>query len=166
MKLLLGCGGKKIKGYTSVDIDPKVKPDIVDDMCALKNIENNSAEYIKVQHALEHLTYKSAITALKTWYRVLRYNGSLSIELPDLERCCELIQSSDDDQRIKGINGIYGDIGNKYLSHKYAWSFKSLYNALSAIGFTNIERSYDIERLNEATKYNRDMRVIAKRRKI
>lgn len=161
MKLLMGCGKKKMAGWLGVDIDKANDPDILDDMVLLSSIKPGSVSSIKVQHALEHLTFSDALKALNRWFVVLVEGGDLSIELPNLDRCYEMITSTNPDERQYGINGIYGDFSNYYLLHKHAWTFESLKHLLLEIGFKNIERSFDLERSNKAKKYNRDMRVIA-----
>ena len=55
MKLNLGCGKRKMKGYLGVDLNPAVKPDIVDHMILLKTIKQNSVDEIKSQSSFEHI---------------------------------------------------------------------------------------------------------------
>lgn len=166
MKLLLGCGKRKKKGWLGVDINAKVEPDIVDDMTKLFSIEPGSVEAIKSQYSFEHLTYESAIYALKNWFKVLKPGGELSIELPDLDKCYKMVKSSDLTERKYGFYGLFGSAANVYLMHKHAWDFKSLKAELKKYGFVNI-RTGELERINKCKLlgYDRDIRVISNKRK-
>lgn len=162
MKLLLGCSTKIMEGWTGVDINPTVNPDIVDNIITLASIKNNTVTKIKCQHSFEHLIFKDAIVAIKNWRRVLILHGELSIEVPDLERCFMMIQSGIGKERQCGTNGIFGDIksDNLHLLHKHAWSYESLTRVLSKLGFMGLQKKGP-ERRNKCTRFNRDMRVTA-----
>ena len=69
MKLNLGCNDFKLKGFINIDIDPRVNPDVVADVCKLP-YEDNSVEEIYAGHVLEHIPMY--IDALKEWHRVLQ----------------------------------------------------------------------------------------------
>ena len=70
MKLHLGCGTKKIKGYVNVDIREEVQPDLVDDISILSSVDNDSVSLIYVCHVLEHFGRHQYKKVIKRWYDV------------------------------------------------------------------------------------------------
>lgn len=167
MKLLLGCGGQKIEGWIGVDIEPSVKPDILDNIITLTTIENNSVDSIKSVHSLEHLSYKNALIALKNWHRILKKNGELSIEIPDFKKAFDMVLSTNDKERYYGVNGVFGDVNtnNMYLTHKFGWTYQTLTSTLKKIGFGNFSKVKP-ERINQCflEGFDRDMRIISIKR--
>ena len=86
MKLHLGCGEKKIKGFINVDIREDVHPDLIDDVCTLLTIKDNSIDLIYACHVLEHLGRHEYMKVLERWYNVLTKGGVLRIAVPDFEK--------------------------------------------------------------------------------
>ena len=85
MKLDLGCGYAKRDGYTRVDYDSAVLPDITHDLNVFPYpIENDVADEVLLIHVLEHLAplpedYK------KLWqeiYRICKNGAKINIEVP------------------------------------------------------------------------------------
>ena len=165
IRLHLGCGERKRKGWVNIDIDKKVKPDIVADAKDLHMFEDESVNEIECCHLLEHLTYPDAVTALKEWYRVLKKRGKLSLELPNFEKCIEILYKKEGGEAQKfAMIGIYGYIPDiqKYgisLVHKYGWTRETLTNELREVGFSEIKQVPVTQTWREATRYNRDMRL-------
>jgi len=83
VRLNLGCGLQQISGWTGVDFDEKLNPDIVADVAHLP-FEDESIEEIYASHVLEHVPYDSP--ALKEWFRVLRRGGQITIAVPDVNQ--------------------------------------------------------------------------------
>lgn len=165
MKLHLGCGERKRKGWVNIDIDERVNPDIVADAKDLEMFETESVDEIECCHLLEHLTYPEAVTALKEWYRVLKEGGKLSLELPNFEKCIEILHKKEGEEAQKlAMIGIYGYIPDiqKYgvsLVHKYGWTPETLTNELRKVGFSEIKQMRVTQTWRKATKYDRDMRL-------
>lgn len=164
MKLNLGCGKRKMKGYLGVDLNPDVKPDIVDHMILLKTIKPNSVDEIKSQSSFEHITYADAIKALKRWHEVLKPGGILSIEFPDFVKSFKMTQSKNPVERKYGWFGVYGDAKNLFLMHKHGWTLKTITKELQKVGFKKIWTA-DLERKNKCQLFgfDRDIRVVAKK---
>jgi len=166
IRLHLGCGNRKRKGWVNIDIDDKVNPDIVADAKDLNMFEDEAVDEIDCCHLFEHLSYSDAITALKEWHRVLRNGGKLSLELPNLDRCAEIICKGEGDEAQKyAIIGIYGqipgDTNNVKISqiHKYGWTPKTLGAELKKLGFSEVKEVSVTQTWRPATEYNRDMRL-------
>ena len=80
MKLNLGAGMQQIAGWTTVDLDPDMHPDIVGDIEHLP-FEDNSIDEIYASHCLEHVPYDSP--ALSEWFRVLKRGAVCTVIVPD-----------------------------------------------------------------------------------
>lgn len=88
MKLDVGCGIYKKDGYTGVDVDPNVNPDIVAPMWSIP-LPDNSVDELRSSHALEHVTRHQVVDVLKEWKRLLKPFAMAEIEVPDLRWCCQ-----------------------------------------------------------------------------
>lgn len=161
MKLLLGCGAKKMKGWVGVDINEKLNPHVVDNVVYLKKFSDSYADELKSQFVFEHLCYADALEALRNWFRVLKPGGVVSIELPNLDECYKMVKSNNSEERQLGFFGLFGDSSSVYLMHKSGWSFDTLEKKLLEAGFVEVS-SAKPERVNRCTgKYKRDMRLVA-----
>jgi len=83
MKINLGCNDLPLDGFVNIDIDPRVKPDLIADSLHLP-YEDESVDEIYAGHLLEHTTPEEE--ALKEWYRVLKKGGKITITVPDIEK--------------------------------------------------------------------------------
>jgi len=81
LRLDLGCDRCQIAGFTSVDFNPDVNPDVVADVRELP-FPDESADEIYASHVLEHLPYGNK--ALEEWLRVLKPGGMLTVVVPDI----------------------------------------------------------------------------------
>ena len=165
IRLHLGCGNRKRKDWVNIDIDGKVNPDIVADATDLNMFEDEAVDEIDCCHLFEHFTYSQAVKALAEWYRVLQRRGKLYLELPNLERCIEILykKEGEDAERLAMI-GLYGYVPDieRYgipLVHKYGWTPKALGTELRKVGFSEVKEVPVTQKQRPATRYNRDMRL-------
>ena len=87
MKLNIGCGSQKFKGYVNIDSREDVAPDLCVDYLSLeKYFEPNSVTEIIAIHSLYILTYGELIVYLKSLRNILAPGGLLIIESPDLQK--------------------------------------------------------------------------------
>lgn len=114
MKLNIGSNNKTIDGFKNVDIIDGPNVDIVTSAHNLSMIEDESVDEILAEHLLEHLTFYQANRALAEWYRVLKINGILTIEVPDLEGLCAAFISATSYQRFQSNQGHWGLIHHLY----------------------------------------------------
>src|SRR5690242_15221442 len=93
MRLFIGTGvdGLHPDGYTTVDIDPANKPDIVADASSLTIIESSTCEEVYASHVLEHIPWPHAVSAITEWARVLRPGGTIKISVPDMELLARML---------------------------------------------------------------------------
>jgi len=87
-KLNLGCGGKPIEGFVSVDIYKSPKIEEVFDMGDIPYLDNTIGA-IYSEHSLEHVSFERVEEVLKEWNRVLEPGGELILYMPDFELCCQ-----------------------------------------------------------------------------
>jgi len=80
MKLNLGCGNKKIKGWINCDKSDIVKPDKVIDLEKKLPFKDNSVEKIICEHVLEHI--HNFIPLMKELHRVCKPNAKIYIKTP------------------------------------------------------------------------------------
>ncbi len=137
--------------HVRVDIDPDVKPDVVDDIRTLKNFENASADGVYSSHNLEHLHFNDVHVALKTFYRVLKPGGRVFITMPDLALACQFIASGDPFTilyhspagPITPIDVVFGyrpwTYNNPHQQHRCGFTKDVLEQLLFDCGFCNIQ---------------------------
>ena len=177
IKLHLGCGGQYIDGWINIDnfdYDPKDTSrdgshyDIKMDIRKL-DVKKLTVTRILMVHVLEHFVRWEAIKMLSDYYTLLRKNGRLIIETPDLDKCIEWYLANKDAPHINtplgylnmGFTQFYGNQWSEidFETHRYVWTKKELQGVLRTIGFKKIKIS------NEAKFHQpgRDIFLIAEK---
>lgn len=148
LRLNIGCGGRRIPGYTGVDVVKRPAADIVAPAGKIP-LADGSCEEIMAIHLFEHLLPWEAADVLKEWHRLLAPGGKLVLEMPDLKKCCENIL-----KQLKGIEvmagkhphqaglwGLYGDdrLRDPYMLHRWGYTFKTIKPILEEAGFRNLQ---------------------------
>jgi len=134
-----------------VDIDPKVKPDIITSVIDLSYFESNSIDAVYSSHNLEHLHSHEVKIALKEFVRVLKPEGFAIVTLPDIQQIATLIAKGELDSvlytskvgPISPIDMIFGhrasiEQGNLFMAHKTGFTSKSLGNIMYHSGFSEV----------------------------
>jgi predicted SAM-dependent methyltransferase len=169
VKLHLGCGGVRWQDFINIDFyphDPSVEDssrtgcdaDVFADMTAL-DLPDNSIDEIFTSHTVDHFTRWVAIDMFKDWYRMIKPNGQVIIEVADFKRCVLWLLHPNREKRQAAINQFYGNQWDQidFQTHRYVWSAHELATVLRNIGFQNV--TYNHKTL---THYSgRDMRMIA-----
>jgi len=92
IKLNLGCGDKILVDYINVDVAQErsgKQPDVICDVRNLNKFSNDYADEILAVHVIEHFWRWEVVSILKEWVRVLKPNGKLILECPNLKSACE-----------------------------------------------------------------------------
>ena len=139
LMLNLGCGQKKMYGFTNVDIDESVCPDVVDDVFNLKKFDPNSVYLIYSCHVLEHCPRKDIEKTLSKWYELLKKGGTLRLAVPDFGKVCELYKSGHGELE-DWLGFIVGGQRDEFDYHKCAFDEWSLRTKLDRLGFHSIRR--------------------------
>lgn len=80
MKLHLGCGHEKLKGYVNCDLSKEVNPDQIVDLEKRLPFKNNFVEEIIINHALEHVN--NFIQLMEEFYRICKSGAKIKIRVP------------------------------------------------------------------------------------
>lgn len=75
MKINLGCGFRKIEGYTNIDNRPEVNPDMVCDVLNGLPFDDDSIDEVRAFDFLEHIPLGKTIQVIEEIYRVLKPGG-------------------------------------------------------------------------------------------
>lgn len=137
--------------HIRVDIDPDVKPDVVDDIRYLQTQGNESHDGLYSSHNLEHLHYNDVFRALKSFHRVLKDRGRLVVVVPDFELACNWVRQghglktiySSPAGPITPFDMIFGyrpfTENNPFQQHKCGFTKDWLRGALIDAGFSGVE---------------------------
>lgn len=138
MKLNIGCDVNHLPGFINIDMREEVKPDVVADVTKGLDFKDGSMELIRLEHFLEHLFYIQIEPFLRECYRLLKGEGEIVIEVPDILKVCKLFieKKKPEKECLKAIYGGYADSGiNIPQVHKWGWSGETLKDILEKIGF-------------------------------
>ncbi|MBU2564053.1 class I SAM-dependent methyltransferase [Patescibacteria group bacterium] len=80
IKLDIGCGERKKKGFVGIDIDPNSDADIIASALDLP-IENDSIDEIQSSHLIEHFLPKETQRFFDEIYRVLKRGKLANIKI-------------------------------------------------------------------------------------
>lgn len=166
MKLNMGAGGKRLPGYTGVDVVERLGADIVAPADKVP-LPDGCAEELMAIHLVEHILPWELKTVLAEWHRLLQPGGLLVLEMPDLLKCCQNIL----DGRIKGgkhpdqlgMWGLFGDdrYQDPYMLHRWSYTFKTLAPIVEAAGFVKIVERPTV--FHPAGRDHRDFRLEARK---
>ena len=147
IKLNIGSGGVEFPGYISVDkID--LRAQLIMDACDLdKHFEENSVEEILASHLFEHINPYQSLDLLKTWLKVLKPNGKLIMEVPNIEEMCKDFVTANKEERYGILNVIYGAVNTTNVGtkeditspHLWGWYPEIMQDHLSWAGYTDIQ---------------------------
>jgi predicted SAM-dependent methyltransferase len=120
VKLEIGPGKHPVPGFTTFDVDPGTKPDILGDASGKIPLEDGSCEIVFASHILEHLVWYDTQKALAEWVRVLQPGGRLEVWVPNAYEICKAFiayEHDNDDQAMKA-DGWYRQNPDKDF---YVW---------------------------------------------
>ena len=137
MKLNVGCGRDYRKGYINIDAFDDT---VADQMMAAEymDFEDNTFSHVDCIQVLEHLGAARSIYALAEIYRVLRPEGILLLQTPDMVNSFKSFIKGSEDRRKLTMNWIYG-IDSPGMFHRYGFPEELLTLVLREAGFQDIE---------------------------
>lgn len=166
IRLDMGCGNKKQKGWIGVDIrvvnshHPEaqwnVKPDIQADITKPLDLPDNYADEIRGIHIVEHFWPWEVQDILVEWVRVLKPGGPLALECPCLEKVLKLMEVPACPPNLT-FWALYGDPRHKSpeMMHRWCYSALQLQKLMTAAGLVEVHQ--------EPARFHhpvRDMRVV------
>jgi len=137
-KLHLGCGTRKLEGWTSVDSRDDVGADVVVDVRDLGYWEPNSIEAIYACHVLEHIPRPELLQTLREWRRVLIPGGTLRISVPSFATIATLYHEGVSFWRLVGL--LYGRQDYEGNAHFIGFDYEYLAWMLGEAGFYDIRQ--------------------------
>jgi predicted SAM-dependent methyltransferase/GT2 family glycosyltransferase len=138
LKLNIGCGDMIIPGWVGVDKYYE-KADRNWDAIDLP-LPDNCVDEIYSSHLIEHFHFHDGQKVLKEWHRVLKPNGILSVETPDLLATCKKFVESDEQNRIALYPQFFGYPWDKGQTHLFVYTPSQMRWVLEQIGFKDIHQ--------------------------
>lgn len=161
MKLNLGCGKRLMDGYINIDVEPREGVTVGD--ARKLEFEDNCADEIISIHMFEHFWPWETQDILKEWLRVLKLDGMLVIECPNLRSAATFLtagwKSGNERLITAGMNALYGDPKDRELPGRHKWGYTpdSLIALVSSCGFREARQMPAEFKMKDL----RDMRVVA-----
>lgn len=145
--LNLGCDKFKIPGFTNIDINPEVSPDMQLDLLDLdKAFDENSVDFIYAGHVLEHLPFEQSKQVLAKCQKILKPFRVMLIVVPDYSKCLDSVDITTAEKVIMA-NGDHKMLFNRDRLHSMIKScgFKYAYevNDLKEVPFLLVSNIYD-----------------------
>ena len=137
MKLNLGCGDRKIYGFTNVDAREEVNPDAIADVAKIHE-KFDEVDLIYACHVLEHFNKHQIKDVLDSWYKALKPGGILRLSVPDLSAVCIRYLMTHNAQELQGF--LVGGQKNPFDYHYQVFDYGRLTNTLSASRFKEFKR--------------------------
>lgn len=168
VRLHLGCGSKLFDNYINVDGEyMSHHPDvIIQDISQPFPLPDGCVDEILTVHVVEHLYRPQLVAVLSEWRRILKDDGFVATEWPDILKISRYI--SDNPESLVSANpkihkrtvlGIFGNMAryqDDVMQHKWAYSELSLAQAFMEAGFGYCRREQ-----NHHPKTEIDSRVVA-----
>lgn len=139
MKLYVGSRDYKPEGYLTIDIDARMKPDFVADLCDLSQIDGESCDEVIASAVLEHIDWPDGFLALSELTRVLKVGGKLKVSVPDLGMMARMILSGESIYHIVGMMYGLGGRKNNFEQHRYGYTSGMLVDILETLGFAEFD---------------------------
>jgi predicted SAM-dependent methyltransferase len=166
MRLNVGCGTRKLPGYTGVDAVKRDAADIVAPADAIP-LPDECAEEVLAVHLCEHILPWRLPFALREWRRLLKKGARLILEMPDLYKAClNIVEGKKKGGKHPdqlGLWALYGDTRteDEHMLHRYAYSFMTLRPIVEAAGFVSIIEAQTV--FHPCGREHRDFRLEARR---
>ncbi|MEK7549176.1 MAG: methyltransferase domain-containing protein, partial [Patescibacteria group bacterium] len=137
-KLNLGCGDLILKGFINIDL----YSDKAQLKCNGKYLpfKDNSIDEIYASHLIEHFDFKEGFDVLKEWLRVLKVEGKLIIETPDLLESAKKFIEANEQERINFYSHFFSEPWIDGQWHKFLYTYTQLKWTLEQVGFRSIEK--------------------------
>ena len=148
IKLNLGCGVFYKPGYINIDLSEKDVADEIQNVAELK-YESNTIDVIEASHIIEHFDIIRLPYILAEWFRVLKPDGVLCIETPNLLKSIVKLKTRSFESKKLTYQFLFG-IDYEGNSHKMGFTCRFLKKYLLSTGFTKIskqkQRSFNSEK--------------------
>ena len=142
IRLDLGCGDKREKGWIGVDVrndGGRIQPDIIADISKPLPLPDDYADEMRAIHVIEHFWPWDVAEILKEWFRVLKPGGMLAIECPSIDKVLYLMQVPECPPSMTWW-ALYGDPRHKSpeMMHRWCYGKTQMARLMNEAGFVNI----------------------------
>jgi len=154
-KLNIACGKDYQKDYINMDLYPE-EGAVIDAIADAMNLpyEDDSVDEIRALHIIEHFHFHDISNVLKEWRRVLKPNGTLIIETPDLLETCNAFVNGSEDFRILLYGHFFAFPWIDGNTHKFLFTERQLITNLTWAGFKDFERIAPMSNYVRPDTYN------------
>lgn len=168
--LNVGCGKRARSNMVNLDVVATpgyTEPDYIIKDGSDTGLPDACADEVMSIHQIEHMYQWTVDAAITEWKRLLKPGGQLTIECPDIIKCCKNMLSgythSGKDPAQFSYWGCWGDPRDKdpFMNHKWGWEPRTLRALLTRHGFVDI--------VDQETQYHpggrahRDCRIEARK---
>lgn len=164
MRLNIGCGNRRLPGYTGIDAVERPAADIVAPADAIP-LQDGCADEVMAIHLVEHVFSWEVPALLAEWRRLLKPGGMLVLEMPDALKCARNLIEGRQGKKLDQLSmwGLYGDdtLRDPYMMHKAGWWFARLKPVVESAGFTNVVERETV--FHPAGRGIRDFRLEARK---
>lgn len=166
LRLNLGCGRHTAVGWFCVDIAQHPQADrpldLISDVRKIALPDACAREIVAI-HLWEHLYRWECDEVIEEWRRLLRVDGKLTMEMPDLLKFCRNVLNGREGRHPgqMGMWAMYGDPRTKdpFMVHRWGWTFDTLAPFLREHGFYRISKTET--QYHPVGKEHRDFRIEA-----
>jgi len=159
-----------LDGWVNIDVarSPKAPraPEILAEAKKIP-LPDGCADELMVIHGFEHIYRWECEITVAEWRRLLKPNGRLILELPDLYKCCQNVLTgytiNNRTPEEFSLWGLYGDPSHNdpFMCHRWGWTPKTLRQFLQLNGFHTITDA--ATQWHPTGRINRDMRIEARK---
>lgn len=139
LRLNVGCGNFKKKGFINIDKSDLVKPDILCDVFDMP-FDPGTVDEIYAGHIYEHFDYIDGIKALHYWHSLLKPGGIISISVPDILFLMRDYVKDPTADNLRNLNDTYIYSEGQESPHKYAYDEGLLRQVMTEAGFIELKR--------------------------
>lgn len=149
LKLNLGCGSQKLKGYINIDSEKSCRPDLLLDILRESlPYKDKSVDEVVLFHTIEHIAKRNHKIILNQVHRVLKPSGQFLLSYPEFSECIKRWQTNHKGERDFWEKTIFGRQSYPSDTHLCAMDTHDFKLVLEENGFTAI-KSYPEPSPNE-----------------
>ncbi len=165
--LTIAAGPDRRSGWKTLDANPANEPDFVASVPPLPEaVRLVSWDEIELIHGIEHFFAWDAAALLREIHEVLRPDGLLTLEQPNIEFCARVLLGLENlpygSPGQFDMWGLYGDPNhrNPLMGHHWGYTPRTLAEALIAAGFN---RDKIVQQPARHHRPGRDFRIEARK---
>jgi len=143
LKLHVGCGSIKMKGYVNTDISKTPATDIIAD-CFELPFQPETVDEISSYHLIEHFDKEEALNLLRYWHSLLKVGGKIIIECPNIVGMVKRFLNAYEETNEPNPGYLFGHCSNINREHilndyhKWGYTQETIKKTLEKVGFESV----------------------------